>query len=101
MATVQLHNARRNPVQKRPVVGDHDHAAFELNQQVFQPLDAVEIQMVGRLIEQQNIWQGHQSLTQRDAFTHAARQAGNTGLTIQMQTVHRFNHALFPIPPVL
>ena len=43
-------------------------------QQLLQPLDRVEVEVVGRLVEQQHIGCGHQRLRQRDALLGAARE---------------------------
>ena len=42
-------------VQEGAVVGDGDDAAVEIDQQVFQPVDGVEVQVVGRFVEQQHV----------------------------------------------
>ena len=54
-------------------MGDDDHAGARLDQQVFQPFNAVQIQVIGGLIEQQHIGLLHQGLRQRHAFGGSAR----------------------------
>ena len=75
MPAVQLHDAGRHLVQKSPVVGDDKHTAFELHQQVLQPLNTVQIQMVGRLVQKQNVGQRHQRLPKRYPLARAPREA--------------------------
>src|SRR5581483_12477615 len=45
----------RQARQERPVVADDDERAFETLQPILQPLDRAEIEMVGRLVEQQDV----------------------------------------------
>ena len=53
-------------------MGDGDDAAFEVDQQALQPLDRVQVQVVGGFVEQQHVGLRHQSLGQRDALFGAA-----------------------------
>ena len=72
LATVQLDDDRGHLVQKGAVVGDGDDAAVEVDQQLFEPGNGIEVQMVGRLVEQQHVGLGHQRLGQSHAFFGAA-----------------------------
>ena len=36
-------------------MGYYDNGILEINQEIFQPCDRIQIQMVGRLIQQQNV----------------------------------------------
>ena len=100
-APIQLHDAGGDAVQKAAVMGDRDHAALEGNQQLFQPLDGVQVQVVGRLVEQQDIGAGHQSLGQRHALAGAAGQAAYQSIRVQMQALQCFLYALLPVPGVI
>ena len=55
LAVVDLHDAAHDAVKKIPVMRDREHCALKLLDVFLQPLDAVHVQMVGRLVEQQNI----------------------------------------------
>ena len=44
-----------------------DHGGIVLIQSVFQPADGVDVQVIGRLVQQQHIWFGEQSLRQQHA----------------------------------
>ena len=79
---------------------DRHNAALEIQQQLLKPLDAVQIQMVGRFIQQQNIRLRDQSLRQSHALGRAARQRRNARLRIKMQAMQGFSNALLPIPAV-
>ena len=52
---IQFQNPARDVVEKVPVVGHGDDGAFVLLQMLLQPLHRFGIEMVGRLIEQQNV----------------------------------------------
>jgi hypothetical protein len=81
-------------------VGDGHHAALEVDQQVFQPLDRVQVQVVGRLVEQQHVGAHHQRLGQRHAFAGAAGQGADHGFGVQVQAVDGFLDPLRPVPAV-
>ena len=97
---VQLHNAGRHVVQERAVVGDGDDAALEFDQQAFEPFDRIQVQVVGRLVQQQHIGLRHQRLRQCHAFFGAAGQRVHNRLRVQVQAVQGLRHALFPVPAV-
>jgi hypothetical protein len=44
-------------------------------QQVFQPADGVHVEVVGRLVEQQHVRLGHQTLGQRHALLQPPESA--------------------------
>ena len=64
--------ASRQPGQKGAVMADDDERAGEALQPLFQPLDRVKIEMVGRLIEQQDIGGLRQRPCDRRAAPFAA-----------------------------
>ena len=100
-APVQLHNACGNAVQKAAVVGNGDDAALEGNQQLLQPLNRVQVQVVGRLIQQQHVRTGHQRLSQCHALAGAARQAAYQSGGVQVQALQRLFYPLLPVPGVI
>ena len=53
-------------------MGYYDNGILEINQEVFQPCDRIQIQMVGRLIQQQNVGITEQCLGQQDLHLQAA-----------------------------
>ena len=55
MAAVEPQAALRQPRQEGPVVADDDERAGEAVQPVLQPFDAGQVEMVGRLVEQQHV----------------------------------------------
>ena len=101
LAAVQFDDARGDVIQETPVVGDQQHAAAETGEQTFQPLDGSEIQVVGRLVEDQYFRLGHQRLRQRHALAHAAGQGADERIRIQLQLVDGGLNARLHRPAVL
>ena len=59
--TVDVHDARGHPLEKGTVVCDeHDRARIVL-EEALQPEDSVEVEVIGRLVEQEHIRLGHQA----------------------------------------
>ncbi len=52
-------------IQKVAVVGDDDHRVGKAEEELFQPGDGIQIEMVGRLIEQQDIGVAEKGLSQQ------------------------------------
>ena len=100
LATVQLDDAGGHVVQKGTVVGDGDDGALEIDQQALQPFDGIQVQMVGRLVEQQHVGLGHQRLGQCHALLGAARQGADNCIRVQVQALQGFIHPLLPVPAV-
>jgi hypothetical protein len=98
-AAIEVDDAGRNPVQEGAVVGDCHNAALEIDQQVFQPFDRVQVEMVGGLVKQQDVWPADQGLGQRDPLFRATGQGRDDGLLVQVQAVQGLFHPL-PSPCV-
>ena len=69
-------------VDKRAVVADHHHRLSVLDQEILQPLDRLDIQVVGRLVEQQHVGLLQQQLGQLD--THPPATAEFAGLACEV-----------------
>ena len=63
-------------VHELAVVADHDNGALVGAQEPFQPLDAFQVKMVGRLVEHQDLGIAHQKLGQRDAHLPTPGEIG-------------------------
>ncbi|MNQ66750.1 hypothetical protein D3C85_812500 [compost metagenome] len=72
VAAVQFEDARGQVLQEGTVVGNEQHRAVESQQGIFQPGDCTDVQMVGRLVEQQQVGFGHQGLGQQHAAAPTA-----------------------------
>ena len=66
--------ARAYVVDKRAVVRHHDHRPLVLNQELFEPLDAADVEVVGGLVEEQYVGLLEQNLGQLDAHSPSARE---------------------------
>src|SRR5690606_25052448 len=87
LAAIQLDNPRCHHIQETAVVGNDDRAATEIQQQLFQPKNAVKVQVVGGFVQQEQVGFVHQGIGQSDAFTLSARQAASQCIRIQAQLV--------------
>ena len=99
-APVEFNNTGGHVVQKRAVMCHGDDAALEVTQQAFQPLNAVQIQVVGGLVQQQHVGCGHQRLGQGHALFVATREGADQCLRLQVQAVHGLIDTLLPVPSV-
>ena len=98
IGAVQLHRFRAHVFQKVPVVADHDAGERCGIEQAFQPLDAAQIQMIGGLIQQQNIGLLHQRLGNRQALAPATGKAGCIdGKILKARSPQCFADASFPL----
>ena len=83
-------------------MGDDQDGARIFAQMAFQPVHALGVEMVGRLVEQQQIGLVEQQPAQRDAALLAARQLGDVGVVGRAaQRVHRQVDLAVEIPQVL
>ena len=83
-------------------MGDHDHGAGIVAQMMLEPGDALGIEMVGRLVEQEDIGLGQQQLAERDAALLAAGQRGNLGVARRAaQRIHRLLDLGVEVPQAL
>ena len=99
-STVQVDHSGGHVVQEGAVVADDDGTAFVFVQQPFQPADGFKVQMVGRLVQQQDVGTADQSLGQCHPFLQPARQIANGGLRVKLQALQGFVHPLLPVPGV-
>ena len=90
MPVVQLDNLPGHPVQEIPVVGHDNHGAFIIEQVGLQPGDGLHVQMVGRLVEQDDVRLGQQQLSE-----------GHTGLLASRQGVNLLREILLRKPKAL
>ena len=59
-AAIKFDNSCRHVAQKRPIVCYEYHCHATINEELFHPLDRVEIEMVGGLVKQEDIWLSHE-----------------------------------------
>jgi hypothetical protein len=99
-AAVELDDPRRDGVEEGAVVGDDHDAALEADEQLLEPGDRVEVEVVGRLVEQQHVGNGDEGARQRDALLRSARELGDRARAVEMQMRQRRLDALLPVPRV-
>ena len=78
-APVELEHAGGDPVEEVAVVGDDDQAARVGGQPVLEPGHRGEVEVVGRLVEDQQLAGGGQDPGQRHPFGLAAGEFGHVG----------------------
>ena len=79
-APVELEDPRGDPVEHVAVVGDEHEPAAEGGQAVLEPGDGVDVEVVGRLVEHQQVAVGHEGAGQRHPLGLTARQRGGVGV---------------------
>jgi len=89
LAAIELDNARGHAIEENAIMGDHDDGTGIATQQLFEPENAVDIEMVGRFVEQQQFRLADQRLGQGDALATAAGERVDMGFAIQRQTRDR------------
>ena len=72
LAAVEMQDRVDRVVEQVAVVADHDHGARIARQMVVEPERAFEVEIVGRLVEQQQVGLGEQHRGERDAHAPAA-----------------------------
>ncbi len=65
-------DVRGDAVQKPAVVADHDHAAGVVEDRLFERPQRIDVEVVGRLVEQEQVGAAAQQLGQVDAVALAA-----------------------------
>src|SRR5579862_1109707 len=72
--TLEREDVRRHAVQEPAIVGDHDGAAGEVEQCILERAQRVDVQVVGRLVEQQQVATALQHLREMHAVPLTARE---------------------------
>ncbi len=72
VAAVQFGNTAGHVLQEAPIVGNEDDGAGEIGQLFFQPGDSRDVQVVGGLVQQQDVGLADQSLGQGHAAAPAS-----------------------------
>ncbi len=100
-AAVEFEDPLGDVVQEVPVVGDGQDRALVLGEVLFEPLHALGVEVVGRLVEQQQVGLGQQQLAQRDAAALTAGQVGDRLVGRRAaQRVHRLLELGVDVPRV-
>ena len=81
-------------------MGDEQQRAGVLTQIVFEPADRVDVQVIGRLVEQQQIRRGDQRLAEQGAAPPPSGQLAHPTVGRQIEARHDQLHLLFEPPAV-
>ena len=74
LATIEIDDACGQPRQERAVVGDEHDRACVVAEEALEPRNRIDVEMVGRLVEQQQIRLANQGLREQRAAAPASRQ---------------------------
>ena len=97
---IQVDDASRQLAQKGPVVSDEQDGTLKIEHLIFQPGNVFQIEMVGRLVQQQHFGLDHQRPGQRDPALPTARQAADRFVGRQIQLAQGRFDALLEVPAV-
>src|SRR5438067_1793488 len=101
VAAIELEDPAGDVVEEVAVVGHRDDGAGVFGEESLQPRDRLGIEMVGRLVEQEEIGRLQQQATERDAAALAAGERRDLGVgRRQAQRVHRELETRVEIPCV-
>ena len=100
-AAVELENPARDVVEEVAIVRDRDDGAGIVVQEPFEPGDRFGVQMIGRLVEQQQVRPAQQETAESDPAPLAARQRRHIGVAGRAaHRVHRDLDLAIDIPGV-
>ena len=101
-AAIELENPARHVVEEIAVVGDDQDRARIGAQVALEPVDRLGVEMVGRLVEQQEVGLLQQQAAERDAALFAAGELGHIGIIRRAaERVHRLLDLAVEIPQAL
>ena len=102
LAAIELQRPLGDVVEEVAVVGHQHDAAGILLEIALEPGDGLGVEMVGRLVEQQDVGLGQQQLGQRHAPLLAARELRDIGVARRTaQRVERLLHLRIEVPQAL
>ena len=91
---INPHGCAGEILQKTAVMADDHHGRAHLRQFLLQPIDGGQIQMVGGLVEQNNIGNRRKNTRQRRTPNFTARQIHRTGMGLHRQGVQQDMRAI-------
>ena len=97
---VELEDSVRDTVEEAPVVRHEDHASGERGERLFQPLDRIDVEMIGRLVEQKQVGLEHQCPRERDALAQTARERIDVRVGGKLQAIECRLDAMLDRPRV-
>ena len=98
---VELEDPARDVVQEVAVVGHRDDGAVVLLQMAFEPCDRLRVEMVRRLVEEQQVGLRQQQPAERDAAPFTAGERRDVGVgRREPERVHRDVELAIEVPAV-
>ena len=89
-AAVELEDPAGDVVEEVAVVGDGDDGALVVGEEALEPRDRLGVEVVRRLVEQQQVGRREEQAAERDAAPLAARERRDVAVAVgQAQRVHR------------
>ena len=79
---VEFQNAVAYLVEEVAVVGHHEQGDVAAAQEVLEPLNHVDVEVVGRLVEDEQLWVVDENLGKRHAFHLASREGAYAGIEV-------------------
>ena len=102
-AKVHICNMGADLIQEMAVMGNHDNGVLKASQKVLQPVDGGQVQMVGRLVQQQDVRIAKESLRQQYAHLQGRVQLGHLLIVVFLadaQAVQQLGRIGLGIPAV-
>ena len=98
-AAIELDDARGHAIEKRAVVRDHDGGG-RFGDELLDQRDAVEVEMIGRLVQQQEVRRQRERERQRRALLLAARRGLGRGRLVEAEAMQVFDEPRLGAPAV-
>ncbi|HOV77066.1 MAG TPA: hypothetical protein PLS24_03500 [Sedimentisphaerales bacterium] len=93
-AAVKLQGAIGYPIEEIPVMADDDYGRPVVGQEFFQPLCGVDVQMIGRLIEEHEVGFGEEELCQKESVLLPTAELVSRAMVISWAESKAFQHLL-------
>jgi len=82
LAIVNIRDMGADLIQEITVMGYHDNRVVKIDEEFFQPGDGIQIQMVGRLIQEQYVGIAEQRFGKKDLYLLASVQILHQGIMV-------------------
>jgi len=82
-AAVDLEDPRGEATEKGPIVGHEDERAGPAPEEALEPLDRLDVEVVGRLVEEEEVGVGDERPREEDASLHPGGERGDIGGAVE------------------
>ena len=97
-AAIELDDPRRQPLEERAIVRHEDDGAAILGEEGFEPGDRLDVEVIGGLVEQQQIGLADQRARQQHAALPSAGERVDDRVRRQRQPRHHHVGLVMPLP---